>query len=257
MHLPYDLAATALDVNHIADKLAKTGCENIVMFIDACREIIAGEKGAKSQNEPSGVKSVGFYSQEAVRRDGMVTFYSCGPQDRSYEIADLENSSFTYCLLQAIASGECSTVEEVNNYLVKSVPSINSKYHKPAQLPFTVLQPVEKAKLAIFYSRKRKDADIAKHRAVLTNVVSIYTDGRRGLKDDVFNEICELYSRYDNPNAASREDAQRFIYVEKFSCGDLRRIGFEQVWNELRRRGEPELPSNVPRSCLNECNWPV
>lgn len=121
---PNALTDTGLDVKTIADTLGNTGCANIVMFIDACREEVRDPNGAKSPIDTTGAKSVGHFSEDVVKRDGMVTFFSCAPQDRSYEIADLKNGSFTHCLLKAIASGECSTVEQVDNYLRSSVPPL-------------------------------------------------------------------------------------------------------------------------------------
>lgn len=67
-----DLRETGLSVTYITKKLGSTGCKNIVMFIDACRQTVEGAKG---------VGSIGEASKAALERDGIVTFFSCDPRE--------------------------------------------------------------------------------------------------------------------------------------------------------------------------------
>ena len=78
--LPHDatlnaLSETGIAVSSLTKKLIATGCRNIVMFIDACREPVDGAKGTVS---------IGEASKKALERDGIVTFFSCDPRERSY-----------------------------------------------------------------------------------------------------------------------------------------------------------------------------
>src|SRR5207248_1520820 len=77
---PYALSETGIKVETLVEKLAATGCKNIVMFIDACREAT------------DGAKSIGLEdTRNAVERAGIVTFFSCDSKDKSYEIDQLQH----------------------------------------------------------------------------------------------------------------------------------------------------------------------
>ena len=138
------LEDTGIRVERIIDYLKQSGCNNIVMFIDACREMSSGEKGAK------GIASIGDDSREAARRNGIITFFSCNPTDSSYEIEDLKHGAFTYCLLQAIENGKCRTIEDLDKYLQEEVPILNKKKGKPTQQPYLIVEPLIKKDLEIF-----------------------------------------------------------------------------------------------------------
>lgn len=153
MATPYNLKLTGLRVEDVVYELKGTGCNNLVMFIDACRELVGGERGIGP--------SIGEYSRDVLSRNGIVTFFSCDPKAFSYEIDDLKHGCFTYCVLEAIRKGECNTVEQLYQYLLESVPLTNKKFQKPAQQPFAIIEPAEKAKLPIFLSNilRAKEAE--------------------------------------------------------------------------------------------------
>src|SRR5207245_1417629 len=112
---------------------------------DACREAT------------DGAKSIGLEdTRNAVERAGIVTFFSCDSKDKSYEIDQLQHGSFTHCILEAITSKCCNTVDELDQYLRTNVPLTNSKYRKPPQQPYAIIQPAEKGKLPIFFSRSQE-----------------------------------------------------------------------------------------------------
>jgi uncharacterized caspase-like protein len=223
---PNELSLTGLAVDWIADKLVESGCKNIVLFIDACREEVSGAKG---------VQSVGAYSTEAVERKGIVTFFSCDPKEKSYEIAELEHGSFTYCVLQAIEQTECETVEAVNKYLTANVPLINAKYQKPAQLPFTVIKPADKGQLQIFYSERRSK---------VTGISPESLDERLGrffneavLDQKCFNEVFEFLERCEN-SELNGADQKRMSYIKGLCSGELKPRAFKAAWTTLERYGE-------------------
>lgn len=147
---PYNLEQTAIKIEDIAKELRKTDCNNIVMFIDACRNV--GEKGEKGEKAETSVMSIGQEAAEAVRRAGIVTFFSCDPRQKSYEIDSLKHGSFTHCILEAIGKGEGSSVSALDAYLRKRVPEINRQFKKGEQEPYTVIEPALKGQMPIFYS---------------------------------------------------------------------------------------------------------
>jgi uncharacterized caspase-like protein len=141
----YNPKATAIPVGEVVDEVARLPCRHKVLFIDACRDEPAESTGAKSG---SGAKGIG--ARSTVDREGLATFYSCDPTDRSYEIDSLKHGSFTYCLLQAIEHPEVNTLAELSDYLKSRVPQINADAEKEAQQPFVVPNPEDMLKLDLF-----------------------------------------------------------------------------------------------------------
>ncbi len=113
---PNNLKQTGIEFEDLVQQLTETKCKNVVMFVDACREAIEGQKSAIS---------IGEESSKIVERAGVATIFSCDPGDLSYEIEKLQHGSFTYCVLEAIKSGKCITAGEVYKYLVEQVPSMS------------------------------------------------------------------------------------------------------------------------------------
>ena len=94
---PNTIDGTSIPIPRIVDFLKKTGCQNIVMFIDACRSKVqlAGAKGA--ENVESLEAGLGEASRQALEKEAqIVSFFSCDPHEKSYEIEPLEHGSFTY-----------------------------------------------------------------------------------------------------------------------------------------------------------------
>jgi len=163
---PYTLELTGCKVGDIVSMLKQLKCKNVVMFLDACREVVGGAKGGSS---------IGLNTESLVSRAGIATFFSCNPTSLSYEIEQLEHGSFTYNVLQAIENPNCNTINEIDEFLRTNVPITNRKYQKPIQLPYTKIEPVETGMLSIF-----------------NRMVQIVTGGE-GLEDI----MSQLYGLYD------------------------------------------------------------
>ncbi|MEO0827442.1 MAG: SUMF1/EgtB/PvdO family nonheme iron enzyme [Cyanobacteria bacterium J06635_15] len=137
---PDNLEETALRVSDITAYLRNCGADNMVMLLDACR----------SQGRRRGQ---GFGAEE---QQGMVTIYSCSPRESSYEIKDLEHGAFTYALLEGFrlqGANSCATVERLDQYLRHQVPSLNKRYSKPQQTPYTAVEPLSKNCLILLPQR--------------------------------------------------------------------------------------------------------
>jgi len=220
---PFNLKHTGIKVEDIADELRGTGCKNIVMFIDACRELNPGEKG---------VVSIGDDSAEALKRAGIVTFFSCKPRDKSYEIEDLKHGAFTHCILQAIDKGEGKTISSLESYLRKQVPLINESYKKPAQQPYAIIDPAEKKDLVIFFSaaqQKQLDGDLDE---LLKRVGDLYYEGR--LSDDYFNKVTDLISEVREKGSMEQE-GKRIILIQKLCSGAFKVVAFTTAWDAHER----------------------
>ncbi|NES23186.1 MAG: SUMF1/EgtB/PvdO family nonheme iron enzyme [Symploca sp. SIO3E6] len=134
---PGDVANTALSLNYITQKLRRSGADNVILLLDACR----------NQRNTAG-EGIGKERQQRV-----VTIYSCSPNERAYEIESLEQGSFTYSLLEALriqGKGNCATVERLEQYLHHRVPEINHQYQKPPQTPYAITELLGKSHLILF-----------------------------------------------------------------------------------------------------------
>src|SRR5271165_3317758 len=133
---PGNVEETAIPVGYVTERLRRCGADNVILLLDACRN-----EGARDG------QGIG-----AEIHSGVVTIASCGPSERSYEIAELQHGAFTYSLLEGLRlQGEtnCATVERLDLHLRFRVPELCAKYRKPRQTPYTHAEPVEKLHLIL------------------------------------------------------------------------------------------------------------
>ncbi|PYL07459.1 MAG: hypothetical protein DME33_10370 [Verrucomicrobia bacterium] len=234
---PNDLAATGIAVEHFVKKLTGTGCKNIAIFIDACRQEIREDEKA--------IVGVGESSREAVEREGLVSFFSCDPKELSFEIEALGHGSFTYCLLQAIEKGECPTVELMDKYLRTAVPLLNKEHGKTPQQPFTVIKPLEKSALPLFYSHVKREAALQKRDDLLNELGRLFIEGI--LNEKMFDELVNLVNRTTLGLATLPPDeASRVKYMEALIHKRLSPVSFEVAWNALERlQVKPSSPAKL------------
>ncbi len=125
---PGDIEHTAISVEYITERLRRSRADNVVLFLDACRE----------ESSRSGL-GIGLEQHQ-----GVITFYSCAANQKSWEITELQHGSFTHTLLTGLRlHGEtnCATVERLDRYLNSAVPQLNIKYQKPKQNPYLKAEP--------------------------------------------------------------------------------------------------------------------
>jgi len=144
---PGDVEHTAIPISFVTERLRRSGADNVILLLDACRH-----EGARS--------GLGIGEE---RHPGIVTIASCSPQQWSWEIEELEQGSFTAAVLEALriqGEGNCATVERLYNYLLYRVPEINRQYQKPRQTPYAIAEPATKLHL-ILLPRQATQNDIA------------------------------------------------------------------------------------------------
>lgn len=128
---PGNVEETGIPVRYVVERLRRSGAENVVLLLDACRN-----EGARDG------QGVGLDNQR-----GTVTICSCSPTEFSYEIDDLGHGAFTYGLIEGLRlHGEqnCATVERLDAYLQTRVPEICRLHGKPRQTPCTFAEPLSK-----------------------------------------------------------------------------------------------------------------
>jgi uncharacterized caspase-like protein/predicted GTPase len=136
---PSNVERTAIAVDYIRDKLRCCGADNVIMILDACR---------KSSTRAG--EGVGRQSAEAARQMGVISIFSCSPNQYSYEIADLQQGAFTHALLEGLGiRGQCATIERLNQYLSQRVPELVWQYKRDHQNPYTITEPTTKSHLIL------------------------------------------------------------------------------------------------------------
>ena len=125
---PSDIEHTAISVEYITERLRRSRADNVVLLLDACRE----------ESSRSGL-GIGLEQHQ-----GVITFYSCAANQKSWEIAELQHGSFTHTLLTGLrlhGEANCATVERLDRYINSFVPQLNIKYQKPIQNPYLKAEP--------------------------------------------------------------------------------------------------------------------
>jgi len=143
---PTLIEQTTISLNYVTQRLRRCGADNIILFLDACR----------NENDFSN-KSVGWQKQQ-----GVITIASCSPKEESYEIPELQQGSFTYSLLEALriqGENNCATVERLCNRLRERIPEINRQHNKPPQTLHSIVEPHYKNHL-ILLPKQAKTPDI-------------------------------------------------------------------------------------------------
>lgn len=136
---PGDVENTAICINHINERLRRCGADNIVLILDACRNL-----GTRTG------EGIGNQTAEESRQTGVVSIFSCSPNEYSFEIEELKQGAFTFALLEGLGvKGQRATVERLNDYLNYRVPELNRLHRKPRQTPYTIAEPVTKSHLIL------------------------------------------------------------------------------------------------------------
>ena len=147
---PEDIENTAIAINFVTERLRRCGADNVVLILDACRSL--GTRAGEG---------IGRQSAEEARQQGVISIFSCSPQEYSYEIEALQQGAFTTALLEGLGiQGKCATVERLNQYLKSRVPEIVSKHKNGRQTPYVIAEPINKSHL-ILVPRYATLADIA------------------------------------------------------------------------------------------------
>lgn len=148
---PEDIENTGISTNTITNYLRSCGADNAVMILDACRS------GGKKSGE-----GIGRQTEAEARQTGVISFFSCSPDQYSYELEAIQQGAFTSALLEGLGiRGRCATVERINQYLEHRVPELVTQYlGRVRQVPYTIAEPLNRSHL-ILMPQHASLADIA------------------------------------------------------------------------------------------------
>ncbi|MDV3351416.1 SUMF1/EgtB/PvdO family nonheme iron enzyme [Leptothoe sp. LEGE 181152] len=201
-----DLAGSAIPIHYISERLRRSGADNIILLIDACRSY-EGRRGAVGIGEE--------------KQQGVITLFSCSPEESSYEIQELQHGAFTHVLIDSLrlqGEGNCATVERLYQRLRYYVPQLTRQYKRVSQTPYGVIEPPSKNHLILLPTQ-----------ATLTDVVA--------LKNDALTAELER----DRPTAR-----QLWIRVLMVSPGDPEAIAGIERLSRDGSSARPSAPSPKP-----------
>jgi uncharacterized caspase-like protein len=197
---PGDIENTAISINHITERLCSCGADNVVLILDACRSLDtrAGE-------------GIGRQTAEEARSTGVISIFSCSPNQYSYEIKALQQGAFTYALLEGLGiQGQCATVERLNQYLTWRVPEVVRQHKKARQTPYTIAEPVTKSHLIL-----------VPRYATLADIATLKNDAYRALVEEDIELAEQLWIRV--LAAASGRDMEAVKALQKIERLRIRR----------------------------------
>ncbi|PSB51751.1 hypothetical protein C7B67_09665 [filamentous cyanobacterium Phorm 6] len=162
-----DVQHTAISIDFVTECLRGCGAGNVILLLDACRY-----QGSKSGS------GIGNQAAEIARQKGVITFFSCSPNQLSYEIETLQQGIFTKAVLEGLGiQGQCATVERLNHYLSVRVPELirEHKGEQVRQTPYCIAEPVTKSHLIICPQyASLQDVSILKNDALQAEVIKDY-----------------------------------------------------------------------------------
>jgi uncharacterized caspase-like protein len=144
---PGDVERSCISLHYVSERLRRSGADNVIMLIDACRSGTGQRDGMD-------------FGQE--KQQGVITLLSCSPGESSYEMDELKHGAFTYALLEGLkieGESNCATVERLYQRLRQRVPSLTWQYKKVQQTPYSIIEPPTKYHL-ILLPRKANLTDI-------------------------------------------------------------------------------------------------
>jgi formylglycine-generating enzyme required for sulfatase activity/uncharacterized caspase-like protein len=136
---PEDIENTAIEINFVTERLRRCGADNVVLVLDACRSL--GTRAGEG---------IGRQTANEARSLGVISIFSCSPQEYSYEIEALQQGAFTCALLEGLGiQGKCATVERLDQYIRFRVPQLVREHHRGRQTPYIIAEPVNKSHLIL------------------------------------------------------------------------------------------------------------
>jgi uncharacterized caspase-like protein len=149
---PENIENTGISTNTITNYLRGCGADNAVMILDACRS------GGKKSGE-----GIGRQTEVEARQSGVISLFSCSPNQYSYELEAIKQGAFTHALLEGLGiRGQRATVERLDQYLEHRVPELVSQHlGKVQQTPYTIAEPLNRSHL-ILMPKYAKPTDIDK-----------------------------------------------------------------------------------------------
>jgi uncharacterized caspase-like protein len=184
---PEDIENTGISTNIITNYLRSCGADNTVMILDACRN--GGKKSCVGIGKQTGVEA---------RQTGVISFFSCSPNQYSYELEKIQQGAFTHVLLKGLGvQGKCATVAQLNQYLETQVPElINQHLNGSRQSPYTIVEPLNRSHLILMPQHANP-----------TDIITLKNDAYRAQTQQDFDLAQRLWIRVNTAALGNDMDA--------------------------------------------------
>ncbi|MFM2430904.1 MAG: hypothetical protein RLZZ511_2117 [Cyanobacteriota bacterium] len=146
---PDDVAESGISTAQVSEWLRGCGADNVVMILDACRS--GGRKDGKG---------IGDETREGCRQTGVISLFSCSPNQFSYELPTYGQGAFTKVLLEGLGvQGACATVARLDEYLKRRVPEVVREClgNGVNQYPYSIAEPINKSHLILMPKHSRPE----------------------------------------------------------------------------------------------------
>jgi uncharacterized caspase-like protein len=208
---PEDVENTGIPTHLITNYLRSCGADNVVLILDACRN------GGKKSGE-----GIGRQTEAEARQTGVISIFSCSPDQYSYELEAIEQGAFTHALIEGLGiRGRCATVERLNQYLENRVPDLVSQYlERVRQTPYIIAEPLRRSHLIL----------MPQH-ASLADIATLKNDAYRAQMKQDWELAQRLWIRVNA--AASGQDIEAIEALQ--NLGIQRYIGVTPSQPEIRQ----------------------
>jgi GUN4-like/Caspase domain len=193
---PNDLQDTAISIHFVTEKLRACKAKNIVLVLDMCRNEHheVGQKSAVSVAD-----ALKKLVQDREGQQGIITLFSCGRGESSYELPGLGQGAFTYALLEGLRRQ--SILRDLETYLARRVPELHRSAGRATrkQVPLVIPEPGWKYEKPIL-SHYAPAVDVSRLKEMAIDAES---DG----KIDVAMQIWRQINLLPESNAEDRQRA--------------------------------------------------
>ncbi|MBC7516965.1 MAG: GUN4 domain-containing protein [Alkalinema sp. FL-bin-369] len=203
-----DVAASGISTAQVSEWLRGCGADNVVMILDACRN--SGRKDGKG---------IGDETREDCRQTGVISLFSCSPNQFSYELPQYQQGAFTKALLEGLGTqGACATVARLDEYLKRRVPEVVREClgDRVNQFPYSIAEPINKSHLILMPQHSRpEDLNVLKMDAFRAHVAgdlrSAYrcwlrvNIASRGMDMEAIVEIAKLYPQISRTTIQTKD----------------------------------------------------
>lgn len=192
---PEDVENTGIPTYLITNYLRSCGADNVVLILDACRNV--GRRCGEG---------IGRQTEAEARQTGVISIFSCSPDQYSYELDAIGQGAFTHALIEGLGiRGRCATVERLNQYLENRVPDLVSQHlERMRQTPYIIAEPLRRSHLIL----------MPQH-ASLADIATLKNDAYRAQTDENWNLAEQLWIRV--LAAASGQDADAIGALQRIA----------------------------------------
>ena len=229
---PLDIRHTAISVEYVVECLRRSGTDNIILLLDACRN-----------SNDNHAMDIGIEAHQEV-----ITIYSCSTQEKSYEIKEIEQGSFTYALLKALSiqgKNNCATVERLARELQNQISRINEEYKKPLQTPCVRTE-----------RKSRKNFILLPKQATVNDLILFKNYAWRAESEYDWEFAYQLWTRINIAAGGKDEDAEKAItrLLPKRPLASERRIDYTRLHDLLEARKWQEADEETAKRMLEVMN---